>query len=84
MKKIKGIISSVLSAVIIFAAMPMMFTASAESYGGTTGDCEWSLDGTALTISGNGEMSEYWDEDIPRGYEITEDIIESGVTNIGC
>ena len=50
---------------------------------GKTGDCRWSVDGTVLTIFGNGKMGDYdwfggpWDPDI------TEVIIEDGVTNIG-
>lgn len=52
---------------------------------GTTGDCTWSLNGTVLTISGNGEMEDYvlgnsapwW------GKPVTEVVIENGVTYIG-
>lgn len=55
-------------------------TASATTISGTTGDCTWTLDGTVLTISGNGEMgssnhSDY--KDI-----VTKVVIENGVTSI--
>ena len=57
---------------------------------GTTGDCIWTLDGTHLTISGNGKMSDYYyrndDEYLPTpwGTSITSVTIEQGVTNIGA
>ncbi len=51
---------------------------------GTTGDCTWTLDGTVLTISGNGAMGDYlYIEQAPWGNVVTEVVIESGVTNIG-
>ncbi len=49
---------------------------------GTSGDCTWSLDGTVLTISGNGEMEDYYSS-LPWGTSITEVIIKDGVTSIG-
>ncbi len=55
-----------------------------EALGGTTGDCVWTLKGTILTISGNGAMGDYdYNNTAPWGTEITEVIIEDGVTNIG-
>ncbi len=64
---------------------------------GTTGDCTWTLDDNGvLTISGNGKMADYnWEEkipgppdldlylDLPWEKNITEVIIEEGVTRIG-
>ncbi|MBR3838017.1 MAG: leucine-rich repeat domain-containing protein [Clostridia bacterium] len=51
---------------------------------GTTGDCTWTLDGTKLTISGNGKMGDYTStNEAPWGTSITEVIIEDGVTSIG-
>ena len=74
-----------------FAAAP--FTASAaesrtESVGaksGTTGDCTWTLDDEGvLTISGNGDMENYPHGSVsPWGQEITEVVIQNGVTSIG-
>ncbi len=56
---------------------------------GTTGDCTWSLDGTVLTISGNGEMGDYYYDNVyssslaPWGRYVTKVTIDKGVTNIG-
>ena len=51
---------------------------------GTTGDCDWMLDGTHLIISGNGAMADYTISDAsPWGTEITSIVIEEGVTAIG-
>ena len=56
---------------------------------GTTGDCTWTLDGTVLTISGKGNMFDYMGSpgDLPwdnyNGFDITNVIIEEGVTSIG-
>ena len=55
-----------------------------EQTSGITGECTWSLDGTVLTISGNGAMADYTFEDtLPWRNGITEVIIEDGVTSIG-
>lgn len=56
---------------------------------GTTGDCTWTLDGTVLTVSGNGAMesgyhSLYSDSVGPWGRDITKVIIEDGVTSISA
>lgn len=58
---------------------------AADVTSGTTGDCTWTLDGTVLTISGNGKMYEYYSNQTiaPWGRSITEVIIEEGVTRIG-
>ena len=52
---------------------------------GTTGDCTWTLDGTKLTISGNGAMADYSNSNRSPWYDkkITEITIEDGVTSIG-
>ena len=52
---------------------------------GTTGDCTWKIEGTTLTISGNGKTGSYdYDNPAPwRKYNITEAVIEKGVTSIG-
>ena len=50
---------------------------------GTSGDCTWSLDGTVLTVSGNGAMANYQSHYVPWGREITEVILKNGVTSIG-
>jgi len=56
---------------------------------GKTGDCTWTLDGTVLTISGEGEMADYeykstnnpWND--KNGMIITKIVITKGVTRIG-
>lgn len=84
----KKFLATILSIVLIISIIPMgafSFTASAET-SGTTGECTWSLDGTVLTISGNGTMADYtysYNLTPPWGSNITEVIIESGVTSIG-
>lgn len=51
---------------------------------GDTGNCTWSLDGTVLTISGNSNMGDYnYNDTLPWGTNITEVIINGGVTRIG-
>ena len=48
---------------------------------GKWGDCTWTLNGTKLTISGTGKMHEL-PSTMPWGYEITEVVVEEGITNI--
>ena len=54
---------------------------------GTTGDCTWTLNGTILTVSGNGEMADYnyWSDTnkAPWGTSVTAVTISNGVTRIG-
>ena len=86
MKNTKKIISLLLSVLMIITALPLTAVNSfAETpTSGTTGDCTWSLDGTVLTISGNGDMEYYSDYPLlPWGSSITKVVIEDGVTSIG-
>ena len=94
----KKTISIILSILMILSSFSVIASVSAketnvshtgESYSGTTGDCKWSFDedtGT-LTISGNGEMGDYNDNNSAPWYLykdlIKEVIIENGVTSIG-
>ncbi len=73
-----------LSLVLALLLVPFsVISASADTLN-TTGDCVWSLDGTTLTISGNGDMADYSATDpAPWGTEVTEVIIEEGVTCVG-
>ena len=81
MKKIMAMLTAVL---LIMTVIPLSaFATTATS--GTTGDCTWRLDGTVLTISGNGKMRDY-----SLHYEtpwhssgLTVVIIEPGVSTIG-
>ncbi|MBQ6815909.1 MAG: leucine-rich repeat domain-containing protein [Clostridia bacterium] len=63
----------------VFSAGIFSIPASAAT-SGTTGDCTWVLDGTVVTISGNGAM-DY--SKFPWGNEVTKAIIKEGVTKIG-
>ena len=74
----------IVSVVSIIACAMFSDDSSAEVTSGTTGDCTWTLDGTKLTISGNGAIADY-DSSKPSPWErsITEVIIENGVTSIG-
>ena len=80
MKNTRKIISVLLSILMIITSVPLMAVESFAATNGTTGDCTWTLDGTVLTISGNGKMEDYYK---PWGKSITEVIIENGVTSIG-
>ena len=50
---------------------------------GSSGNCNWYLNGTILTIYGDGPMENYQSYYIPWGNDITKVIIEDGVTSIG-
>lgn len=79
-RKLLAIFTSVL---MLCAMLPLgAVSASAEVTTGTTGDCTWTLDGTHLTISGNGKMANYHTTG-PWGASITSVSIEDGVTTIG-
>ena len=89
-KKIISLLLSVIMIMSVFTIVP--FTASAAeaeaavtgATSGTTGDCTWSLDNGVLTISGNGEMRDYFYSPSPwKSYSFNTVVIESGVTSIG-
>ena len=84
---VKKLLSFLLTAALVLSFLPLGLldmTASAAT-SGTTGECTWSLDGTVLTISGNGKTGSYNNSryDHPWGTDITEVIIEPGVTKLG-
>ena len=86
MKKTRKIISLLLSLLMIITSVPLMavnsFAADVVN-SGTTGDCTWTLDGTVLTISGNGKMEKNYINKYPSwGLSITKVVIENGVTSI--
>ena len=91
MKRFNKIISIILSIIMTVLSISIIQLNSFAEMptSGTTGDCTWSLDGTVLTISGNGAMSDYAHDYIlnenraPWGFTITDVIIEDGVTRIG-
>jgi len=86
LKNIQKMLSVLICVVMVVSALPITsgITASAAT-SGTTGDCTWTLDGTVLTISGNGDMKNYdwYGTSTPWGLLITTVIIEEGVTSIG-
>ena len=77
----KKLLSMVLVLALMFSLLPTSLfgiTASAETtdteiISGTTGDCMWTLDGTKLTIFGNGAMDDYYH----YYYFDSDDIIKS-------
>ena len=82
----KKILSVFLSVLFLLTALPLgAVSVAAETASGTTGDCTWTLDGTHLTISGNGAMENYssWSNKHPWPDTITSVTIEDGVTTIG-
>ncbi len=83
----KKLVSALLATLFLLTALPLG-AVSAEvvpATSGTTGDCTWTLDGTHLTISGNGAMENYSTYSVaPWGISITKVILESGVTAIGA
>lgn len=93
MFSIKKTACAVLSALLIFSALPVSAAAFAaensehtlSANSGTTGDCTWTVEDKTLTISGNGATgslsglfsSPPWDSGV------TTAIVEEGVTKIG-
>ncbi len=81
--KMKKIIAFLLAAVITVGVVPLYLgTEVNAATSGTTGDCTWTLNGTELTISGNGAMADYTSTG-PWGNAIRSVVIENGVTSIG-
>ena len=78
---------SVLTAIfLLVACLPLGAVSVSADTSGTTGDCTWVLDGTHLTISGNGPMADYeWriEGTFPWDKNITSVTIKDGVTTIG-
>ena len=84
MKKTRKIISLLLSLLMMNNKRTAYGVNSFAATNGTTGECTWTLNGTELTISGNGKMKDYRGDDAsPWGTSITKVVIENGVTNIG-
>ncbi len=83
----KRIISTLIIVVLLIGLMPTIAIPAFAATSGTTGDCTWTLNGTELTISGNGAMADYYADYVyhaaPWGKAITKVTIEDGVTSIG-
>lgn len=86
----KRIISLLLSVILLisgFSLFPITVSAqdsdiASTEVSGTTGDCTWTLDGSVLTISGNGKMSNNSGPKAPWGNDIKKIVIGTGVTYI--
>ena len=74
----KKILSLILVLCMVAVVLPM--SVSAADANGTVGSCVWKLEGTKLTISGNGRMG--YVNTAPWGTEITEVVVNEGVTEI--
>ena len=84
MKQIKNLTAVLVAVLLLVSIIPLgTFTASAAT-SGTTGECTWTLDGTTLTIGGNGKMANYtYSSAAPWGTTITKVVIKNGVISIG-
>lgn len=79
----KKILSIVLTLAVVFGMFIGIELPVFAATSGTTGDCTWILNGTELTISGNGEMGDDGSYYGSWATGITKLVIENGVTNIG-
>ena len=83
-KKISVCLGIIFAVALILVFLPSVLgTPVSAATSGRTGDCTWRLDGTVLTISGNGEMELYTSPyTVPWGTSITEVVIKDGVTGV--
>ena len=79
----KRIFSLLLVLCLLGIVLPALVLSVDAAESGTTGDCRWRLDGTVLTISGNGAIAHYRGEAAPWKNRVSEVVIEEGVTAIG-
>ena len=77
----KRLISIILVFCMCVALIPFSIFSASAAKSGEVGSCTWRLEGTTLTISGNGSMGESMNG-CPWGINITDLIVEEGVTNI--
>ena len=84
MKKVLAVVLTTVLMVSVLLTGLFSITASAAT-SGTIGDCWWSLDGTVLTIGGNGAMEDFYLSKTAPWFRknMTEVIIQKGVTSIG-
>lgn len=81
LKRIVLLVAVVLASTVAVSCIACTDTVSADGTG-STGDCTWTLNGTELTISGDGSMADYEDSR-PWGSNITKVTVGNGVTYIG-
>ena len=67
----KRTLSVLLALVFLLTALPITAVPVSAATSGTTGDCTWVLDGTHLTISGNGAMGDYSETYVNGDYRTT-------------
>ena len=80
----KKMLSIAMAFLMLLAMVPTGAIAVSAATSGTTGDCIWTLEGTHLTISGDGVMGDYSINNAsPWGTSVTVVTIEEGVTSIG-
>lgn len=80
----KRLISTILILFMSVALIPFSTFSASAAKSGKIGNCTWRLEGTVLTISGEGDMGNSVNMGYaPWGKKITEVIIKEGVTNIG-
>ncbi|MBR3909227.1 MAG: leucine-rich repeat domain-containing protein, partial [Clostridia bacterium] len=80
----KKIFSLILTLALIISTISVLSIPVAAATSGKSGACVWTLDGTVLTISGQGKTGNYtFSNKAPWGTEITEVIVENGVTGLG-
>ena len=84
MKILKSTLCYLLTLLMLAALFPLSVLPASAATSGTTGDCTWRLNGTKLTLSGNGAMGDYsYASRAPWGSDITSVVMEDGVTSIG-
>lgn len=76
----KKVLSLILVLCMVAVVLPMRV--SAADANGTVGSCVWKLEGTKLTISGNGSTGTFSLDNPPWGRNITEVVVGEGVTNL--
>ena len=82
-RKLLAVVLSI--AIILSLSSIFKIKTFAQTASGICGECTWSIDGTVLTISGNGYMGSFKNESPGwNGFEITEVIVEEGVKSIGA
>lgn len=80
----RKLVSLTLAILMILSVVPLsVLSVGAETVtSGVVENITWTLDGTKLTISGNGNMPSFYYTSVPWPTTITEVVIEEGVTSI--
>ncbi len=80
----KKLLAFVITSLLVVSMLSLsVFAKSTDIKSGKTGDCTWTLEGTVLTISGNGKMGDHEYPEAPWSNVVTKVIVDNGVTNIG-